>query len=134
MIATGFGGALSAVPTGVPVSSRSPGSSRWNRAQRLQRLQRRVDHVVVDHGVLAQLAVDPQPQPQVAEPLELVGVQQHQRGSDRGEGRVGLGLVELGLRQLDVAGGDVVGDDQAGDEVGEVVLGDLRCRPAARGR
>ena len=28
---TGFGGALSAVPTGVPVSTRSPGSSRWKR-------------------------------------------------------------------------------------------------------
>src|SRR6476469_2916741 len=31
MIWAGFGGALSAVPTGVPVSSRSPGSRRWNR-------------------------------------------------------------------------------------------------------
>src|SRR5208282_2233664 len=27
----GFGGALRAVPTGVPVSSRSPASRRWNR-------------------------------------------------------------------------------------------------------
>ena len=31
MISTGLAGALSAVPTGVPVRSRSPGSSRWNR-------------------------------------------------------------------------------------------------------
>ena len=31
MSCTGFAGALNAVPTGVPVSSRSPGSSRWNR-------------------------------------------------------------------------------------------------------
>ena len=31
MISTGFGGALSAVPSGVPVRSRSPASSRWNR-------------------------------------------------------------------------------------------------------
>ena len=31
MISTGFGGALSAVPTGVPVITRSPASRRWNR-------------------------------------------------------------------------------------------------------
>ena len=46
-------------------------------------------------------------------------------GSDRREGRVGLGLEELGLRQLDVAGRDVVGHHQAGHERGPVVLGDL---------
>ena len=73
-----------------------------------------------DHRVLPQLAVDRQAQAQVAEPLELVGVQQHQRRADRGERRVGLGFVELGLRQLHVAGGDVVGDHQAGDVVGQL--------------
>src|SRR6478672_2152200 len=31
MISTGFGGALSAVPTGVPVITRSPALRRWNR-------------------------------------------------------------------------------------------------------
>ena len=55
-------------------------------------------------------------------------------GPDRGERRVRLGFVELGLRQLHVAGRDVVGDHQAGDVVGQVVLGDRRCRPACRGR
>ena len=119
---------------------RGPGQEQVARvealepAQRLQRHQRGVDHVVVDHRVLAQLAVDPQPQPQVAEPLELVGVEEDERGSDRREGRVGLGLEELGLRQLDVAGRHVVGHHQAGDERGPVLLGDLRCPRAARGR
>ena len=125
-ISTGFGGALSAVPTGVPVSSRSPGSSRWKRVSACSAWTGQVDHVGGGH-VLPELAVDPQPQPQVGEPLELVGVQQHQRRPDRGERRVGLGLVELGLGQLHVAGGDVVGDHQAGDVVGEVVLGDRRA-------
>ena len=32
MISTGLGGALSAVPTGVPVSTRSPAVRFWNRA------------------------------------------------------------------------------------------------------
>ena len=88
--------------------------------QGLQRLQRLVDHVAFDEHVLANLAVDAQPQPQVAESLELVGVEQHQRRADRGEGRIGLCFVELGLRQLDVAGGDIVGDDEPGDVVGQV--------------
>ena len=79
MISTGFGGALRAVPTGVPVRSRSPGSSRWNRLSACSASQRGVDHVAVDHRVLAQLAVDPQAQAQVAEPLELVVVEQDQR-------------------------------------------------------
>ena len=83
MISTGFGGALSAVPSGVPVRSRSPGVEPLEPAQRLQRLERGVDHVAVDHRVLAQLAVDPQPQAQVAEPLELVVVEQDQRRADR---------------------------------------------------
>ena len=127
MISTGFGGALRAVPSGVPVRSRSPGSSRWNRLSACSASQRGVDHVAVDHRVLAQLAVDPQAQAQVAEPLELVVVEQDQRRSDRREGRVGLGLEELGLRQLHVAGGDVVGHHQAGHERGPVVGGDLRA-------
>ena len=54
-------------------------------AQRRQRLERREDHVGVDQGVLTDLAVDPQPQAKVAEPLELVLVQQDQRRPDGGE-------------------------------------------------
>ena len=55
MISTGFGGALSAVPTGVPVSTRSPADEPLEPRERLQRLQRPVDHVAVDEHVLAQL-------------------------------------------------------------------------------
>ena len=58
MISIGLGGADSAVPTGVPVKTRSPGSSRWNRAKSLQRLHRRIDHVAVDFRVLADFAID----------------------------------------------------------------------------
>ena len=82
MISIGFGGALSAVPTGVPVITRSPAARSLESGQRLQRLHRLVDHVAADDHVLPDLAVDPQLQPQIAEALELVGVQQHQCGPD----------------------------------------------------
>ena len=79
------------------------------------------------------LAVDRQPQPQVAEALQVAGVEQHQPGPDGREGGVGLRLVELRLGQLQVARRDVVGDDQPGDVVLDVVGGDVGAdgqRPA----
>ena len=53
MSSTGFGGALRAVPAGVPVRSRSPASRRWNRLNACSASERGVDHVAVDHRVLA---------------------------------------------------------------------------------
>ena len=80
--------------------------------QRLQRLHRRVEDVALDDHVLAHLAVDRQPQPQLTETLEFLGVDQHQRRPDRGEGGIGLRLEELLLGQLHIARRDVVGDHQ----------------------
>ena len=73
-----------------------------------------------DDHVLAHLAVDPQLQAQIAEALELIGVEQHQRGADRCKRRIRLGLVELGLGELDVAGRDIVGHNESRDVVGQV--------------
>ena len=94
-------------------------------SQGLQRLQRRIDHVAVDGRVLTDLAVDSQLKTQVAEALEFVGIQQHQRRAGRGERRIRLRLVELGFRELNIARGDIVGHHQARDVVGQICLGDL---------
>ena len=53
--AIGLAGADSAVPTGVPVSTQVARVEVLEPGQRRQRLHRRVDHVVADAGVLAQL-------------------------------------------------------------------------------
>jgi hypothetical protein len=53
--------------------------------QRLQRLQRWVDHVAVDERVLAYFAVDLQFEAQTAEAVEFVGVEKYQGRADRGE-------------------------------------------------
>ena len=101
MIANGFGGALSAVPTG-------PGEYQvtWREflelSERLQRLQRPVEHVTFDERVLPLVAANAQAQPQVAEPLELLGIQQRELRPHRGERRIRLGLIELRLRKLNV--------------------------------
>ena len=58
--------------------------------KRLQGLHGRVDDVAVDEHVLADLPVHPQTQPQVREALQLIGVQQRQRGADRSERRIRL--------------------------------------------
>ena len=124
MISISFGGALSAVPAGVPVMMRSPAARSWNRASDSSACSRPVDHVVADDHVLPHLAVDPQLQAQVGEALQFVGVEQHQCRSDRRERRIGLALVELGLGELNVAGRDIVGDNKSGDVVGQRGLGD----------
>ena len=93
--------------------------------QRLQGLHGRVEDVALDDHVLAHLAVDAQLQPQIAEALEFIGVQQHQRRPDRGERRIGLRFEELGFGQLHIARRDIVGDHQPDDELGQVGLGDL---------
>ena len=66
-----------------------------------------------------------QKHPQVTEALELIGIDQHQRGPDRGERRIRLRLVELRFRHLHVARRHVVGHQQPVDELGQVGLGDL---------
>ena len=93
--------------------------------QRLQRLHRRVEDVALDDHVLAHFAVDAQLQPQIAETLEFLGVDQHQRRPDRGEGGIGLRFEELLLGQLHIARRDIVGDHQPAHVLGQVGLGDL---------
>ena len=82
-----FGGAFSAVPPGVPVSSRSPGAIGWNRDSRVSAWRRPDDHVR-RRGVLAHLSVHRQPQPQRTEPGEISRVRQGQPRADGGERRV----------------------------------------------
>ena len=53
--------------------------------QRLQCLHGRVQDVALHDHVLTHLSIDPQLKPQIAEALELIGVEQHQRGPDRRE-------------------------------------------------
>jgi hypothetical protein len=48
---TGIGGALSAVPPGVPVSSKPPGSMVWKRASRVSARARRTIGEVLLAGV-----------------------------------------------------------------------------------
>ena len=106
---TGFGGAPSAVPDRRAGHHEIASAQTLEPRKCLQCLQRLVDHIAVDEHVLPQFAADPQTQAQIAESLELVGVEQHQGRADRGERWIRLGLVELGFRQLDVAGRHVVG-------------------------
>ena len=62
------GGAVRAVPPGVPVRTRSP--CRGAGISPVERLQRAVDHVG-HRAVLAQLPVDREPQAQVSEAVEV---------------------------------------------------------------
>ena len=87
---TGFGGADSAVPTGRAGHHEVTRSQLLEPGERGERLGGPIDHVAVDRGVLAQFAVHAQLQAQLAEAIELVGIQQYQRRPDGRERRIRL--------------------------------------------
>ena len=121
---TGFGGRRQSGSNGGAGHHQVAGGQLLEAGQRSKRLDRPIDHVALDRAVLAQFAVDPQLQAQLAETVELLGVQQHQRWPDGCERRIRLGFVELRFRQLHIARRHIVGHHQTADVVGQVVGGD----------
>jgi len=107
------------------VNRMSLASSFWNFDSACSACTGGVEDVALDDHVLAYLAVDRQPQPQLTETLEFLGVDQHQRRPDRGEGGIGLRLEELLLVSCTSRAENVVGDHQAHHEIGQVGGGDL---------
>ena len=111
--ARNFGGSIAMpTPLGVPVRIRSPGASVQVCSDEVDELLAAEDQIR-GARVLAQLAVDPGLQAQVAGVGQLVDGRHP--GAERAE-RVGaLGARPLRLAALQVTGGDVVGDAEAAD-------------------